>query len=1117
MSVLNLNEQQKEAVECLDRDLVVAAGAGSGKTAVLAHRFAHAVGGKSDQLTAGIDEILTITFTRKAAAELTERVRGVLMEGGPAGVSLARRVDEAWVSTIDSLCARLMKRHVLETGRDPGLRYASEVQAAQLRRESALHVIETRSGAGVADDVICYGMDTLVSALVQDLERLRSMGRRPSDVIVTSGQESGLMLAPVIEACTRLIEGIEDLGDSGPAARAANLVSARNLRAACEACGDFSEQSQARELLSVLMTAKFNVGTSPQDEAKEAKARAQELTNMLGDVVLAPVAEQYVALLGAYADDYDARKRAAGLMDFSDAVEGVAALFDEHPDLVKRYQKHFKLIMMDEFQDTNELQMEAIQPMRCGNLCAVGDVQQSIYGFRYADVEVMRNLEDDVGTELPLTLNYRSHPEVLHVINAVFANNALMGSRYTPLEAGRTKEYEVPWLDDEPRVEMHLLDEKQYESGTHAAEEAELVAGRIESLIEAGAEPGQIGILMQAMTHAPKVAAALSARGINTHLASGEAFFETPEVQDLKALLRVVAVPDDDTAMIRILAGPLGALPDDEILAVSQVRGQSLWQGLRSAAADSPDDHSESTSGASGIYLRISRLRELEGIVSLADLLHRAVYEFDYDLTLLASSAAGAPAWANVNKLIRMAAEYEAVASSDVAAFLGYLDDYENLVKREPVAPSTGVEGAVKIMSVHAAKGLEFPVVVLAGLGKGIASAVKGRILLERDSSGVPKLGMRWPDDGSTMKGVQDSTYELLKSARKETESEEVKRVLYVALTRAQEVLILVGQATPGKFAATGCGLIGSALGLEPDTPYANVDGVRVKVDWHVPPGGVDEEPIDPAALASEGRTSDTELWAGEIEQDAFSEGLCQPAPLSPTPPSLSYTALHVFDQCSRRFYATYVLGLTKLTYGASEALEIGAAVHLVLQTDDPLQNVERIIEASGLAQVPAARVATAVSDFVGCSVAERLEAAPQVYRERPFSIDLGRTRLEGKIDAIAHEADGVLIIDYKTGIDAEASRSPERIAAYELQASCYALAVLEGGESSVEVMFVFVEQGCETLTFEFTGDDRERIREDIVGRLDKMETGDFPWLESRDERQCSECPAQGVCPFSLG
>ncbi len=156
-----------------------------------------------------------------------------------------------------------------------------------------------------------------------------------------------------------------------------------------------------------------------------------------------------------------------------------------------------------------------------------------------------------------------------------------------------------------------------------------------------------------------------------------------------------------------------------------------------------------------------------------------------------------------------------------------------------------------------------------------------------------------------------------------------------------------------------------------------------------------------------------------------------------------------------------------------------------------------------------------AVSGFLDSSVAARLAAAEYSYRERPFAVDLGPTRLEGKIDALAVERDRTVVVDYKTGTDSEVSRSDERMVGYELQASCYALAALEDGAPAVEVIFVFVEQECETVEFAFTQSDKVAIRASIEDRIQRMEAGEYPGLEQADEHLCGDCPAEGICPLS--
>lgn len=1116
MSTFKPNEQQKQAISQLQGDLVVAAGAGSGKTAVLARRFAHAVSGDDPEgLAVGMDGVLTITFTRKAAAELGERIRRVLMERGSAGIAEARRVDEGWISTIDSFCSRIVKRHVLELGVDPTVRYGDEVQTAQLRRDAAQSVVAAWIAEHGETDVARYGASSLVEALMRDLEKLRAMGRGPTSLMRVRGSVPAQTVSQLVQRCQELMRAIDALGPPSNKTRDGNLETAQAVIELCEGRQELSDSDEAGVLLRRLLPMKFGLAAKPKSEAAAAREGLDRLTAELANVVLAPCAASYRSLLERYEASYAERKHAAGVMDFGDAVEGVARLFAERPEIAARYKRLFGLIMIDEFQDTNELQMSAIGPIRDENLCVVGDVQQSIYGFRYADVGVMRSFEAETETILPLTANYRTHPDILQVVNRAFSQDVLMGADFLPLEAQRSKEYKVRWPPLEPRVEIALLNETACETGTHASHEAAIVAARIHRLIESGAAPEDIVVLMRAMTHAPKIAAALEDRGIVAHLASGEAFFDTPEVADIRALLRAVSVPQDDAAVLAVLAGPLGALDDDALLVVARARPPkgTLWDGLCVVASGETGAEPTIAANASAIHEKLVHLRSLEGGLALSDLIHHATHVFDYDLTLLTSSSSGPQAWSNVNKLMRMAADFENAERCSTGAFLEHLRDYETLIGREPVAPSAAAEGAVRIMSVHAAKGLEFPVVVLPGLGRGLASATKGRMLVERDSQGEPRLALRWPADGSVMESVADSSFDSLKTERKRLDIEEEKRVLYVAMTRAEEALVLVGQADPAKPKETAIGLITQALGLTPGESAVDVGGVSVRVEWHEPTCDQQDEPEEEGPAGA--REERVALPSLEDVLDEAEMIICAPEVVTQVPTRLSYTSVHTFDQCPFQFYARHVLSLSHPAAQGGQGLDVGTAVHLALQNPDPAASAVRVAAQLRLDKEQAERVEHAVDAFLGSSCAKRIESSERVYREQPFAVALGPSRLQGQIDLIAHDGPSALILDYKTGQDRDASLARSRLAGYELQASCYALAALEGGAVHVEVVFVFVEQGCYEVSHEFGRGDAETIRRSLMQRIDRMGGGEYPWLDRRDETLCSRCVAEGLCPHS--
>jgi RecB family exonuclease len=307
-------------------------------------------------------------------------------------------------------------------------------------------------------------------------------------------------------------------------------------------------------------------------------------------------------------------------------------------------------------------------------------------------------------------------------------------------------------------------------------------------------------------------------------------------------------------------------------------------------------------------------------------------------------------------------------------------------------------------------------------------------------------------------------------------------------------------------------------MGLGSEDADVRLGEAVVRIGWHDP---VCRDPLTEDA-ASESQQVDTvphDPLTGlpdiAVSFDQAAALVCRLEDTPSAPNRVSYTGLHLFDECPFRYYVSYVLGLRRLERADAGALDIGTSVHRALEHEDPARAIERIAMQEGLDEQQASRVHDAVAAFLGSRTAQAVASSNRVYRERPFALRLGDTRLEGQIDLIAHTGSSALIVDYKTGQDRDASLSKERLRGYELQSLCYALPALETGAQEVEVRFVFVEQGCHEVVHTHDASQAAAIRTALTERVERMASGDYPWLAKRNERMCPGCVAQGLCPHA--
>ncbi len=505
--------------------------------------------------------------------------------------------------------------------------------------------------------------------------------------------------------------------------------------------------------------------------------------------------------LRSFAQHYAELKRARGALDFDDLELRARTLLQEHDGVRAAWSERLELMMVDEFQDTNRRQLALLELLDRGNLFTVGDELQSIYGFRYAEVEIFRERRaalDAQGAALALTENFRARPPLIAAVNAVFA--ARFGETYTPLLAAREDSDR-----GEPAVELLLTDRRGWTESPHARAlagelppaplwrqaEARLLAQRIAELVQAGeAAAGEVVVLLRAAGDLAVYERALQECGLRTLAAVGS-FWGQQQVGDLLAWLRALANPLDEVALYSTLASPLVGLSSDGLaLLALRARGEraNVWAILKVAdeklyAQLSPADR-ERLRHFVAIFARERRLGARHGV---AELLLRAIAACDYERHVLTLDWAERRL-ANIHKLLRLARRFEAAEGRSLRGFLDHVAHRGTFAQgAEPEAPTGGAEpDAVRLMTIHAAKGLEFPVVCVADLGR-TAQGLTPDLLVDGDRVGLRLASL----DGS--QSLACLHYEELCAERRLAEAAEEERIVYVAMTRARERLLLSG------------------------------------------------------------------------------------------------------------------------------------------------------------------------------------------------------------------------------------------------------------------------------------------------------------------------------------
>lgn len=696
-------------------------------------------------------------------------------------------------------------------------------------------------------------------------------------------------------------------------------------------------------------------------------------------------------LLDEFDSSYEGLKSRRIGLDFEDLELRALDLLEGEVGL--RYREQFSHLLVDEFQDTNRLQLKLIRSLVGPETkrFLVGDELQSIYGFRDADVEILRGerrriggLDDSEALLAPLTGNFRSHAEILALVNAVgkdlidlFSELAVGSADQLAATSGGEPRVELLLTRGDPKANTKnvkgpprgtwrdtLLPDPGTASNVVVAE-ARMLAGRLAELRRSEPEDTSFVVLVRKGTHVETLRRALEEYGLDPHVVGGKDFWRGQQVRDVLALLMLVSNPLDDTALLSGLASPACSASPDALWALRKAAGsRPLHSGLLELIGESGGDSAESgaepkwgeeldpadLSALADFEQRMSSIRSDSGSLGLSELIDRLCRDLGYDLATL-MRANGSERWANVRKLQRIAGEFESQEGASVRGFLEYAADEAERGGEGDAPVADEASGGVTVMTIHKAKGLEFDVVAVPQLGAGLGDQGQTvRIAFERpddDPTAEPEvrigLGLKAPDAEEKSPAYE---MEILKQAESRKQVEEELRLFHVAATRARRRLLLSGAYTYDLALAGDerkasysekAGMIDRiihSLGLtEPEgasteTTVAidhpeGIEGITKpseKVDLRVHWNFPGQDAVTRLSAPEPGTSQSTEA-SGSANQSA-------PAPIAVPPASqasrFSFSSLSVFERCGYRFYAERELGLKR--YGPPTSLPEQAA-----------------------------------------------------------------------------------------------------------------------------------------------------------------------------------------------
>lgn len=1182
MSVKWTKEQEK-VINLRNRSLLVSAAAGSGKTAVLVQRIISMVTDETDPLD--IDRLLVVTFTNAAAAEMRERVGAAIenaLEQDPYNQHLQRQltlVHNAQITTIDSFCIRILRDHFHKIDLEPGFRIADEGELKLLREDVCEAVLEDFYQKAdpeflrFADSYSGAKNDLQIKEMILKLYNYAESYPWPKEWLETCVQQYeaaneaeleekswirdflsylNVRVEDLITAQEKLLELTQE--SDGPymyeASIADDLRQLENLRK-CEHFSQWQAAISAIDFKNIGRSGKYEGSVAKKDAVMFGRKRMKDQIDKWKKTIFATMLEvqlerltqtskmvrMLVTLTQAFSDRFQEEKQKKNMLDFSDVEHNaLRVLVDsetkELTETALEYQQQYREVMIDEYQDSNYVQetlLTAVSGVKNGNenLFMVGDVKQSIYRFRLARPELFMDKYHRFSTEessqqrIDLHRNFRSRREVVEAVNDIFypLMEKDLGNVAYDAEAALYAGAVYPDYENADCCKPELLLVPSQESGMERREqEAAAVAGRIRELVETQEIPGitykDIVLLLRSMSGwAETYQKVFEQEGIPLIVASKTGYFSATEVQTVLSLLRVLDNPYQDIPLAAVMKSYFGKFSSEELAQIrSEYPGMPFYQCVEQMLPVSEK--------IIAFQEMLQKFRQRIPYTPIHRLLQEILNETGYR-NYVAALPAGEQRRANLDMLMEKAVAYEQTSYHGLFHFIRYID---RLMKYDVDYGEAEIvseqENAVRLMSIHKSKGLEFPVVFVCGMGKQFNEQDLNSNMIFHPEFGI---GLKWFDCEKRTKANTLIHQIFAMEAKKENLGEEL-RVLYVALTRAKEKLILAGTCKlpeEGQY---------SGFSREEKVPFSTRYDAKSYWDWVIPVLGMEnpdyryviwdearmqqEEQRKLQDTALEHRTllealqnvSETELaqlketfsweyaWkeegahkqkvsvselkhrAMEERSESAEQTLNTAQPLFPDEIATPYVPRFVQEvkENAGALYGTMVHRFLECLdfAGLPDFADEKQGLYFVKQQIDALCALGRMQEAD------AKRLNwKQLLGFLQSDTAKRMRAAAEqgaLEREKPFVMSVPANLvwedsrpeedvlIQGIIDVFWEEADGIVLLDYKTD---HVDNAQELVRRYKKQLELYADALSRfSDEKPVKEILIYSFTLAETI-----------------------------------------------------
>ena len=1134
---------QEKTIKTLDKPLFVAAGAGSGKTFTLTQRIVWALkegsGADGKPYLSSLDQALIITFTNAAATEIKERVREALEKEGLHSAAL--QVDDAWISTIHGMCSRILKIHALDLGLDPEFEIINDMTRNQLVNISIEEVLrELSQDESYAEFLSTYAGNR--EALKSRIETLISYAQSSPvgmDAISFMGDSSDLeVLKAELESLCGALEALKVAIVATKPDEAEQLQSVQSelsnklQQHLVLSLTDFDQafwETLTKAVKAVRSTKEIKI---VKDGAAYQLKVCSSLFGLIQDMsegqCLKDVTEQVYKL-------FKQKKLAVGGLDNDDLLHLTAKVFEEHPEIAAVYTDKFKLVMVDEFQDTDQQQVQMIKSLSGKDaqyLTTVGDAQQSIYRFRGADVDVFFRRQAEVSEDLQPRLvdNFRSHNEILRFVAKVCSADGMIPN-FMDLSAGR-EEPATPFIAHSPRVYFEVTkfeksgNSKPGDDVTRSQLVAYQLADRINTLMQdENIQAKDVAILMKSVKKAQPYIEALRTFGIESVVSGASTFGEQPEVQLIGSLLQALAnMYDSYEGLFPVLSSEIFSLDASDLLLLGtnfgendqRITNRDIAESVIHDVCNPPFEISPKLKNALEV---MSNARSSLSNKRVSDVIKKVVLDAGWISRLQKMGNEGQSKIANIFAALEQIDSLQKELSIGVASVAKAFSQWCNTAKESPKVLHCSTQNAVTFMTIHASKGLEFPVVAVVGAVSGPKAGAGGEPFLHvrKDDS----YQIAFSSSSKKLHELYDGCHEVptsndecksllewrmfLETQENEFEEQEQNRRLYVALTRAREAVILTStiDLTKEGISPRYTRKITDALFKEPPLfagEHSFEYGGNLAGCMRVVQGsGKKDEPIQVEGLELV-EPSDCKPSEEENSQAVETFDLYEKVRLSVTSETtydqrkgfFSYSSAH--QQMAENFKVennkaleegcqaqsleydtdnpqpaaeTSVVLPGTLADDGVDPTSLGSAFHelaqIMVETQSKVdeKTIDRLCLKNSVPQRAISRVKQALELWSNSAIRQAALAHDVVIAESPFTLQVDSkygNYVEGAIDLLAYNkgSKDALVVDYKTG---DKGLSATQIYEHhQMQANFYAYVLMQHGFTKVECAFVCVE-----------------------------------------------------------